>query len=317
MQRPKLIVITKLKLAQCKHVRTKNDKFRATALQTRASRGNKAIDSRSEPLTNEQREDVDQGVFVLSAYESLKSQLSEMLGHRAQIQYSIVQHYLANTTGADSLQLYLDMQPDLWAQNFLVIYLLANADTLGASAILQSVNINNLPASQQDEWSGLCTYYGIRKQMLAAGIAAPDSVQVLALTELSASNTLTGVYARNALIQEDKLTYNEPYIFPDDNLKFGRVIAPKQKLGNYENTLKVYPNPAKDYIVAEYHMKEGSDIPTINIVDASGRTLIRTALVATSGYKVIPCYKLAPGSYTCTLYSGGKLLEVAKFIVTQ
>jgi hypothetical protein len=289
----------------------------ANPQSAKSSEVNEALDSRTNLLSDEQRVDVDQGVFVLSAFESLQSKLSDALAQRAQLQYAIVNHYLNDSTGTDSLKIYLAAQPDIWAKQLLLMQYLAEKDTLAADALLQTFPINSYNPSQQTEWNDLAEYYSLSRQIAANENNLPDSVQLTALAELAAHHTHAAAYARNLLINQGMIVYNEPYIFPDDNLKSGKVIRRNQGFGKSDIVLKVYPNPATDYIIAEYNFDEHIKKPLLNIIDVLGRNLHSVTLSSNKGFEVIPLINMPPGIYTITLCTNSTIIKKAKVIVCQ
>lgn len=145
----------------------------------------------------------------------------------------------------------------------------------------------------------------------------PDSLQVIALMELASHISAAGSYARNLLISQSAMVYNEPYIFPDENLKSGKVIRKKQIIGKSDVVLKVYPNPAVDYIIAEYQLDECINKPLLNIIDVLGRNLQSFTLSCNKGYEVIPLINLPPGIYTITLCTNGTKIKEVKVIISQ
>lgn len=289
----------------------------ANPQSAKSSEVNEALDSRTNLLSDEQREDVDQGVFVLSAFESLQSKLSDALAQRAQLQYAIVNHYLNDSTGTDSLKIYLAAQPDLWAKQLLLMQNIAEMDTLAANALLQAIPINSLNPSQQAEWNDLAEYYGLCKQIAVNENNVVDSLQLIALTELATHVSTAGSSARNLLINQGAMVYNEPYIFPDDNLKSGKVIRRKQAIEKSDVVLKVFPNPATDYIIAEYQLDEQINKPLLNVIDVLGRNRQSVTLSCNKGYEVIPLINMPPGIYTITLCTNGTIIKEAKVIISQ
>lgn len=257
-----------------------------------------ALDSRTNLLSNEQREDVEQGVFVLGAFESLQSKLSDALAQRAQVQYAIVNHYLGDSTGTDSLKLYLAAQPDLWAKQLLLMQYVADADTMAAGALIQSINSSGLNLLQQTEWDDLTAYYNLYKYIAANENSIPDSLQQIALNELATRNTMAGAYARNLLVNQGLIAYNEPYIFPDDNLKSGKIIRHKQVTNRNDADFKVYPNPAKDYVIIEYRGERRNELSSIEIINAMGQIILNRNFEEASCIQIIPLSGLVSGAYT-------------------
>ena len=87
-----------------------------------------------------------------------------------------------------------------------------------------------------------------------------DSSQAVTLRQITADNCFfPGPWARNILIASSLLDYNEP-IVNESTLKVSR----KEKYHwTHSRTIaaemKVFPNPAEDYIIVEYAQKQHTD----------------------------------------------------------
>ncbi len=280
-----------------------------------------ALDGRENPLSEDQRSDIDQGVFILGAKESLESELAQSYTERANAQYELMRYFLSDTTqiSTDSVNDALIAEPDLWAKYLLSMQQVLDGDTLSADATLQSIaSSNSLSTREQLQLAAYIDYANVQKQLVNAGNLIPDSLQELSLKAI-ASDTLyqPSAYARAILVNAGKIEYNEPYVFPVDGLKSGKVIVKKQKSYTDENTLKIYPNPAKDFIIAEYTLKEGVLNASLKIVDVSGKQLKTIAIKGKHDYLVIPTNDLAPGIFFCRLFTKVKVVSSVKFSITK
>ena len=90
-------------------------------------------------------------------------------------------------------------------------------------------------------------------------------------------------------------------IFPDECLKSSKVIVQKQKSLPNEFILKIYPNPAKDYIIAEYTLKDGILNAVLEINDVAGKPVKTIAVSGKHDYHVIPMNDCTPGTFFCRL----------------
>ena len=124
-------------------------------------------------------------------------------------------------------------------------------------------------------------------------------------------------YARNILIANWLLNYNEPYIFPG-SLKSGKIRRiPIRKTYN-EDRFILYPNPAGSYVIVEYTLKSGPHPGSfILLYDNAGKIVKRIALQNTHDYLVVPLKGLPNGVYICKFIVGNKILEAQKLVVNQ
>jgi hypothetical protein len=143
----------------------------------------------------------------------------------------------------------------------------------------------------------------ILQPVLFSGIPAiaTDSLAVANLLELYNNGGSTGnTWLRNSLVAIGKMDFVEEYILPD-NLKSTEATIPKKKSVSHELFLSVFPNPAKDYVIIEYHTaKVGTS--AIQITDALGRPIDQISISKESDQITFITTQLHPGLYTCSLW---------------
>ena len=123
--------------------------------------------------------------------------------------------------------------------------------------------------------------------------------------------------AKNILQTADTLTYKESYILPTSGAKTGKVRQ-RRTNHNYESDkLKVYPNPARDYVIVEYQLAGDADKAVVKVIDNNG--FIRQTIVKESNHNfvVIDTRQLGTGTYIAHVSSEGKLIGVCKFIIVN
>ena len=99
-------------------------------------------------------------------------------------------------------------------------------------------------------------------------------------------------------------------------------MDPLGKQTESRSILKVFPNPAKDYIIVEYLV----DIPITNrehknmtlvMIDGNGKLLRNIELNYRQDQLVIPTENLNSGIYFFNLYVYGKLEKTSKFTIVK
>jgi len=86
--------------------------------------------------------------------------------------------------------------------------------------------------------------------------------------------------------------------------------------------LKVFPNPAKDYIIVEYLVdmpvtdQEHHNIKLV-MIDGNGKLLRNIELNYSQDQLVIPTENLNSGIYIFNLYVYGKLEKTSKFTIVK
>ncbi len=148
--------------------------------------------------------------------------------------------------------------------------------------------------------------------------ATQDQINIL-LSLAAYYNTYPGIYARNALIAIKEINYNEPYILPDPNKS---AIADEFPGKSPENKtyLKVYPNPANDYINVEYAIygvdkTDRKKVILLLINDAGGKLIMKKELKSVKDKLVIPTGNMNTGIYFCNLIYNGRSEKTAKFTI--
>lgn len=134
------------------------------------------------------------------------------------------------------------------------------------------------------------------------------------LQNISSSNDgLAGVFARNLMLAAGKTSYLEPVILPDGGLKSSRRDKYRgAKPPADVPSLKVYPNPAKNYFIAEYHLDYEPKGCFLEISDITGKNLGKVYLQGKENQKVVPINDYPTGIYIVSLVVNGSVIENVK-----
>ena len=98
-----------------------------------------------------------------------------------------------------------------------------------------------------------------------------DSITADQLSSLAESASGTGALARNTLLAAGLIEYHEP-IYLSDELKSTSLITEKPKSIVEKNPrLKVFPNPAKDYIIVSYNLSNLEGDCTLQMYSVEGK----------------------------------------------
>jgi hypothetical protein len=119
------------------------------------------------------------------------------------------------------------------------------------------------------------------------------------------------------MIANNLLEYNEPYLEPDLT-KSMEVRKPRVKPVHPEVVyLKVYPNPAHDFITIEYNT--GLDEPQglIEIIDKTGRKVYYRNIGRPFDQVIIDTRNFRTGSYVVKLVSGGQCVGSTGIIISH
>ncbi len=144
-----------------------------------------------------------------------------------------------------------------------------------------------------------------------------DSTQKAVLYDIvQNAHGMVKALARNILIKTDGFIYHEPYIFPDTSTTKSAKV--KGSFGSISNTtehyLKLYPNPAKDYLTLKYQVPLNANNVVIEVVSITGIQKEVMRLNNGWGQKIIDLRTYQSGTYFVRLYLNGKVVENKKFV---
>jgi hypothetical protein len=93
------------------------------------------------------------------------------------------------------------------------------------------------------------------------------------------------------------------------------VIKRKQVTNRNDADFKVYPNPAKDYVIIVYTGEKSNKFSSMEIMDAMGRIILKRKFEEASGFQIIPLSGLAPGAYTIRIFKDSGTNSESKLII--
>jgi hypothetical protein len=192
--------------------------------------------------------------------------------------------------------------------------LLENGDTISATNRMTSIpNEVSLTGTEAKEHTEQLAFM----QWLVQHPAITDE-QFEALSQFFESpSTQVSASARSLMVAHKLIDYQEPYLVPDLT-KSVEVKKPKAKPAVDKTTLlKVYPNPANEFITIEYNA--GSDVNQImiEVIDEKGRLVYNTNLIRRIDQIIIDTRNFKSGNYIIRLVSGNKSIDNTNVIISR
>jgi hypothetical protein len=282
------------------------------------------VDERSNPLTDDQLADIGQGRFITGAKEALESRQAAYLFTKDLSKSHIIRSFKADTlceSPADSIIAILNFQPELSDEYRKAFEYFVKGDSLNVVNALDEIAFNHdLNDARENEHSLFEDYFNVLFNPDTSGslIINLDSAQKLALHYIADNSTgiLKG-HARNILILTDSLDYTEPIILPQPGLKSGKARYWPEKSLQSENSMKIYPNPAKNVVVIETQLKVEPQDAVINFIDTKGIIVKTYPIFKQNNYLVVPSDDLQQGIVICQLIIQNQLIESRKLVILK
>ena len=276
------------------------------------------LDNRINPMPDSLWAEILEGQDTIGAMERLKSELSGWIQKRDIYFNGLLELFLNDSVySSDSITDLLQYDFNLISRYDLIVFYLNRYDFNQADNILQ--NIPNEFTLRPDD-QVVCQDFNVLIPILEQlsndtfRYIAPDSLQIISLLSLAERDySIPGVFARNILIDNGFIDYNEPILL-ETSLKSSRWYRHFGKNIKISSELKVYPNPCKDYIIAEYQKEKPTDIAICHLINSSGLILSTFSLQKTSTQVIIPITKYPPGNYLIQLKVNGITKGISRIV---
>ena len=282
------------------------------------------VDERSNPLTDDQLADIGQGRFITGAKESLESRHTAYLFARDLSKSNIIRSFKADTlceSPSDSIIAILNFQPELSDEYRKAFEYFSIGDSLNVVNALDEIPLNHdLNDAREIEHSLYEDYFNVLFNPDTSGswILNLNSTQRIALHNIIDNSTgILKAQARNILILTDSLDYSEPIILPQPGLKSENIRFWPEKSLLTENSMRIYPNPAKNIVIIEIRLKEQPKDALINIIDNKGIILQTYPVQSQDDYLVIPLNSFSSGTVMCQLRFNNKIIETKKLLIIK
>ena len=272
------------------------------------------IDMRLEPMPEYMRDEILEGVFVLSSKELMEAKRDMDMQY-----YNYGFNRLLSASLTDTIPVHRDTLMALLAADGSAQSLMQQA-WLWLEAGDTTAAINRL-ASVPGEITLVghdITDYNEQMAFMQWLVLNPvvDTMASEALTNfiLSPSYAVSSA-AKSILVAHNLLDYKEPYLEPDLT-KSTEISIPKTNSAQ-ESTeaIRVYPNPGRDYITIEYNIGNDYTSGSYEIVDQSGKVVKKGTLNHSTDQVVLDTRALTPGNYYISLISNNKSVNSTRFVI--
>ncbi|MBN3036665.1 MAG: T9SS type A sorting domain-containing protein [Bacteroidales bacterium] len=223
----------------------------------------------------------------------------------------------------DSLEALYARENSIKAKYALAFLYLDSGDLQAGQSVMDDIPGQFQPdGPSMAEYQAMSVFYGYLRTLISEGksIHESDSAQIATLSGIcSSASGLAGFYAMNVLLALNELSYDEPVILPGI-LKSSPVNQPGfNHAGNSPESdvsLKVMPNPAKDFIMVEYELNRDGEA-LLQVLDATGLTKYSHKPSGRSDVMVVSTSGWKPGVYIAVLKLNGNIMESKKFVINE
>ncbi|MCD4698166.1 MAG: T9SS type A sorting domain-containing protein [Bacteroidales bacterium] len=279
-----------------------------------------AIDERFDPMPQWMKNQVLQGVNITGAKKAIESELAKWKQKRGEHFNNLYQYFRKDTinpqVSADSLEMLLTDDPYLISKYRLAYFYYSKQDYSAMNAVLNNIPSGfDLSNTQQIVHQDYLSLFNILEQ-LAGNEMEVDSAQAVQLEMLAQNDDFfPGAYARDILIAAGLMEYEEPIILPEI-LKSSEIIADEPLYpSDKPEVLKVFPNPAKDYIIVEYNTEGELGDVFLRINDITGKPVHAKVYTTNRDQVVISTKEWKSGVYLISLSINGKTIESTKVTI--
>jgi hypothetical protein len=286
-----------------------------------------AIEDRSTAMPQYMKDQIASGASQVSEKEELEAKSFYFKTSYTNALNDLLFIYLSDTTLSnpmDSVIYQLESANYLYAKYQLANIYLSLNEFEQLNTTLTAIPENySLKDELLTEYEQICEYFALMVNLKNQN----RNIQQLTEGEIVDLNywyenesNLASIFALNILRQSGNMEYQEPYIFPDDDLKSGSIqLQNENRFSSIQSeNLTVYPNPANDYLVCEYQLLEAYDHATISIVQSgSAKSLYTKTLENQQDALVIDLTSFKSGNYILMLIAEGKAIQTVSINIIK
>jgi len=280
-----------------------------------------SINNRITPVPDYLIEEIIQGRNVLGGKEILEHDLNNHSKNYYQSLHKIETYYQSDTlsisVSKDSLVELWQNQPFPVSKYKLAFIYLSENDFVAISNILNSITTEYELTPKEENIHDLYSYLFELLWQIQTDSIGLDSTKKIALLSLAENyKSKPGTYAMNLLLNDGEIIYEEPFYFPEST-KSAQFQSNKFKEPLSTKILKIFPNPASGYFIAEYDLNGFKGKMTINLRDLVGNNLYSEVLSNSKSQIVILIMNFPSGIYLVDLQENGHSIEAHKIVIIK
>jgi hypothetical protein len=280
-----------------------------------------ALDSRFEPMPEYMMAQIMEGREYFGAKELLEAEIQSWMQLRSKAKNELMRQFLLDSSiihPIDSVIAFLETENDLDSKYSLALAYWNKEEFINTWQTLTNIPYqftldDNLIATHQQYYE----YFNILQQLADSNwrTCDLDSTSVESLFSLMEDgNADISAYARGLLVKGAFMNYLETMYIPSIT-KSGPIVYhsneefPEQRKSD---NLKLFPNPAGDYVIAYYNVNSDDLSALLTLHDVRGNILSEYRLDAEENQVVLKLSNLPNGLYIISLKVKGQIVRTEK-----
>jgi len=290
----------------------------ANPLAAKSESVQEELDDRSNPLPQYMRDQIDLGLENMAPSEFIQMQKDQHKAGYDKATHGLIQILIQDTLPPDSIILFIDAlsgSGDLSFDYKLVeIYDAYQEDILASSLLSLMQNYGGLSTNQLNELERYIDYRGLMQNWSASqkNWTNLDANDIIELQEYAQHQDRAGSKASSLLQLNGEWEINDPVYLPNEGVP--RSLEAVQELEL--NTLKVFPNPAREYFTVDYDIQSPFNQAILEIYDAMGKKVHVEAILNSKDQKIIE-NNFSPGSYEIRILLNGSAQMSALIMLNE
>lgn len=218
----------------------------------------------------------------------------------------------------------ITQQDDLYSKYELAYFSLKNNDTTTMYNILDNIPyIYELNDEQEANYEDYVSLFNILKTMQrdSINIFDLDSIAIDTLESIGSTCFHYPLAWANSILEQIRDDIEERYReeIPDAQGGSQRMEAPHRYVAPKEefSQLKIYPNPAKEYIALDYEVQGNYQELGIEIINSLGKLVCSKLLQKQKNQKIVDMQSFKPGLYVVNLIGDGKIIDTQKLNIAR
>ncbi len=279
-----------------------------------------SIDNRIDPMSEYMKSEIMAGQHVVGAKELLEQKLAFHKSNRDKSLMKLEKHYMSDTLNPslsnDSLMSLWGQEPYHVAKYKLSLFYINVGDSSNSFSTLNDIpNVFELNEKEESYHEDFEVLLDVLERIHCDSILL-DNALVQSLLSIHSNRSKAGVYARNLLIQDSVVIYNEPIFLPDlyKSSPASEFTYPEI---DKESQIAIFPNPAGNYFIIEFEISKFNNNSKIVISDLNGKLIKSFILEQGTNQQVIPTEGFVNGTYLVQLYQNNSLIEVEKIVIIK